>query len=287
LTARVVFWDSTGAVRPPWRLLVFGAAGIASLSILNGAVVPLVTAALAVLGVHVALFPWVLLAATVLGHAITFRLVDPRGWRSVRLDASALRARAMVAGAALAVAAVALATVPLLTVGWLRVVPGPVGSSIGASVTVVAFLAPAALWEEMVFRGYGFSVLADWWGTPAALGITSLAFGLVHLQNAGATLGSVTVVVVAGLFLGTVLVTMRSLWAAFAAHLAWNWALAGALHSAVSGIPFSTPDYRVIDAGPDWATGGAWGPEGGAPAALSLLAVTVYLYARRERREES
>jgi len=287
LTARVVFWDSTGAVRPPWRLLVFGAASIASLIVLNGAVVPLVSRALALAGVRVVLFPWVLLASTVLAHAITFRLVEPRGWRSVRLDGSALRARAMLGAAALGVTAVAVATVPLLAVGWLRVVPGAAGSSIGVALTILPFLAPAALWEEMVFRGYGFSVLADWWGTPAALGVTSLAFGLVHLQNAGATLGSVSVVVIAGLFLGSVLVAMRSLWAAFAAHLAWNWALVGALHSAVSGIPFSTPDYRVIDAGPDWATGGVWGPEGGLPAALSLLSVTIFLYARRERREES
>lgn len=166
-------------------------------------------------------------------------------------------------------------------------VPGPVGSFIGAGLAILWFLAPAALWEEMVFRGYGFSVLAEWWGTPAALGVTSLVFGLVHLQNAGATIGSVSVVILAGLFLGAVLVVLRSLWAAFAAHLAWNWALAGALHSAVSGIPFATPDYRVIDAGPDWATGGVWGPEGGVPAALSLLAVTFYLYTRRSRREES
>jgi membrane protease YdiL (CAAX protease family) len=123
--------------------------------------------------------------------------------------------------------AVAFATVPLLAVGWLRAVPGPAGSSIGLGLAILWFLAPAALWGEMVFRGYGFSVLAAWWGTPAALGITSLAFGLVHLQNQGATVGSVAVVVVAGLFLGAVLVVLRSLWAAFAAHLAWNWALAG------------------------------------------------------------
>jgi membrane protease YdiL (CAAX protease family) len=287
LTARVVFWDSTGAVRPPWRLLVFGVASIASLIVLNGAVVPLVSGALALVGVRVVLFPWVLLASTVLGHAITFRLVDPRGWRSVRLDRSALQLRAMLGAAALGAAAVAFATVPLLAIGWLRVVPGPAGSSIALALAILPFLAPAALWEEMVFRGYGFSVLAEWWGTPAALGVTSLAFGLVHLQNVGATVGSVSVVVVAGLFLGAVLVTMRSLWAAFAAHLAWNWGLAGALHSAVSGVPFATPEYRVIDAGPDWATGGVWGPEGGLPAALSLLSVTIYLYARRKRREES
>ena len=287
MTARVVFRDSTGAVRPPWRLLVYCVASIASLIVLNGVVVPIVRWVLALVHVTVTLTPWVLLASAVLGHAITFRLVDRRGWRSVRLDRSALRIRALIAALALGTVAVAFATIPLLAIGWLRVVPGPAGSSIGLGLTLVWFLAPAALWEEMVFRGYGFSVLAEWWGTPAALGVASLAFGLVHLQNEGATLGSVSVVVIAGLFLGAVLVVLRSLWAAFAAHLAWNWALAGALHSAVSGIPFATPDYRVIDAGPDWATGGVWGPEGGLPAAVSLLLVTFYLYTRRPRREES
>ena len=243
--------------------------------------------ALALIGVRLVLFPWALLAAVLLAHAITFRLVEPRGWRSVRLDRSAVRLRPILTSAVLGAMAVALATVPLLAIGWLQVVPGPAGSSIGLGLTILPFLAPAALWEEMVFRGYGFAVLAEWWGTPAALGVTSLAFGLVHLENAGATAESVGVVVIAGLFLGGVLVAMRSLWAAFAAHLAWNWTLAGALHSAVSGVPFPTPDYRVVDAGPDWATGGVWGPEGGLPAALSLLAVTIYLYTRRTRREES
>jgi len=65
---------------------------------------------------------------------------------------------------------------------------------------------------------------------------------------------------------GTVLVVLRSLWAAFAAPLGWNWALAGVLHSAVSGTPVATPDW---------------------PAALNLLLVTYYLYMRRPRREES
>ena len=67
---------------------------------------------------------------------------------------------------------------------------------------------------------------------------------------------------------------------------AWNWTLAGLFHSTVSGVPFVTPDYRVVDTGPDWATGGVWGPEGGAGAALGLGAATIYLYARQRRRGE-
>ena len=153
----------------------------------------------------------------------------------------------MLTAAVLGAGAVALATVPLLAIGWLRIVPGPEGSSIGAGLRILPFLRRRHCGRDG--SGYGFAVLAEWWGIPAALGVTSLAFGLVHLENAGATVGSVSVVVIAGLFLGGVLVAMRSLWAAFTAHLAWNWTLAGVLHSAVSGVPFATPDYRIVDAG--------------------------------------
>jgi len=287
LTARDFFWDSSGTVRPPWRLALFGAATVAALIVINGAVVPLVGGVFAAVGVRVVLFPWVLLSSVVAAHIVIFHLVEPRRWAFVRLDRRAARPR-MVAGAALLGAvAIGVPSLPLLAFGWLRVTPAPDGSWLVAALGILVFLAPAALWEEMLFRGYAFATLAEWLGTPVALGLTSVTFGLVHLQNAGATAESIAVVALAGVFLGGVLVVTRSLWAAFAAHLAWNWVLAAVLHSDVSGIPFATPGYRVVDAGPDWATGGAWGPEGGVPAALGLVSVTTYLYRRRRRREES
>jgi len=286
LKARDFFWDSKGSVRPPWRLAIFAAAIILSLIVINGAVVPLVSWVLALAGVRVVLFPWALLASVVMGHLLTFRWVEPRGWDAVNLGAGSARLRPIALATVLGAAAIGLPSLPLLAAGWLRVVPEPAGNWIVAGVAMALFLAPAALWEEMLFRGYAFTVLQEWWGTPAALGMTSVVFGLVHLQNAGATLSSISVVVLAGVFLGAVLVATQSLWAAFAAHLAWNWVLAGVLHSAVSGIPFTTPGYRVVDAGPDWATGGVWGPEGGLPAALGLVSGTLYLYVRRRRREE-
>lgn len=287
MTARDLFWDATGTVRPPWRLAIFGASTVASLVLVNATVRWLARGALEPLGAEGIALPWVLLASVVLGHLVTFRLVEPRGWRSVRLDRSALRPTGLAGAAVLSGGAILAATAPLLAAGWLRIDSAPAGSSIVAGLTMLVVLAPAALWEEMIFRGYAFAVLAEWWGTPAALGASAVLFGLVHLQNVGATPESIAVVVLAGIFLGAVVVVTRSLWAAFAAHLAWNWTLAGLLHDAVSGIPFSTPDYRLVDTGPDWATGGSWGIEGGVPAGLALVGATIYLYLRRNRREES
>ena len=287
MTARDFFRDSTGTIRPPWRLLIFAGVSVVSLVVVNGAIAPFVAGAIALTGARVVLYPWILLAGALVAHAVTFRLVEPRGWTVAALDSGALRPGPIAVATLLGGIAVAVPSLLLIALGWLRWTPAPEGSSIALAASTAIFLAPAAFWEELVFRGYAFAVLVEWWGRRAALGATSAVFGLVHLQNVGATWASVAVVALAGLFLGAVLLAMRSLYAAFAAHLAWNWTLAGVLHTPVSGIPFATPDYQLIDAGPDWATGGPWGPEGGVPAAVGLVGATIYLYLRRGRREES
>jgi hypothetical protein len=62
--------------------------------------------------------------------------------------------------------------------------------------------------------------------------------------------------------------------------------LAVVLHAAVSGEDLPGGDYRVIDGGPDWATGGAWGPEGGLGAVAGML-VAAAILGRRLRRAPS
>jgi hypothetical protein len=148
---------------------------------------------------------------------------------------------------------------------------------------MLAFMAPAALFEEVAVRGYPFQVLREAAGPAAALVLTSVVFGLLHLSNPGVSAGAIAIVALAGVFLGAVLLATGSLWAAWAAHLGWNWTLGAVLHAAVSGLPFATPVYRVVDAGPDWLTGGAWGPEGGAGAALGMLGALGLLAAGRRR----
>ena len=49
---------------------------------------------------------------------------------------------------------------------------------------------------------------------------------------------------------------------------------------------FDRPDYRVTDTGPDWATGGTWGPEGGVFAAAGLVIAMWYVFRRAPRRVE-
>jgi hypothetical protein len=90
-------------------------------------------------------------------------------------------------------------------------------------------------------------------------------------------------VIVAGVFLGGVLMATGSLWAAWAAHFGWNWTMAAIFHMQVSGGGFPTPDYRVVEVGPDWLTGGGWGPEGGLAALVGMTTAMLYLRERARR----
>ena len=231
-------------------------------------------------------FVIVMMGGMLIGHAWTFRMVDPRGWNFVGLGRDALAPAAIGLGAGLGAIAIALPSGMLLGMGWLRLQPSVEGSSLGAAAASLAVLAPAALWEELLVRGYAFQAVRERWGSTRAIVATSLLFGGLHFINAGASLGAVSVVTLAGIFLGLILVRTGSLYAAWAAHLAWNVVLVILLHASVSGIAMDAPDYRMIDAGPDWATGGAWGPEGGLFAALGLVAATWYVFRRPARRAE-
>lgn len=216
-------------------------------------------------------------------HVLTFSTVDRRGWAMVGVSRAAWSWRRIAAGFGLGAVAVGGPSALLLAAGWLRVEPSAPGSWGTAALLTLLTLLPAALWEELATRGYLLTVLREWIGARRAIVATSALFGALHLENAGATWQSVALVTLAGIFLGSIRVAFDSLPAAWAAHVAWNFVMAGLLHTAVSGVGLGSPNYRVVDAGPDWATGGTWGPEAGLVTAVGLL-VGIYIMLRRGRR---
>ena len=243
---------------------------------------PIVAALLHAVGVPLNTFwldlaNWLALGGVVIAHLLLLRWIEKRPWADVGLGRAALRPRALALGAVLGLTAIGVPSLALVGAHELRVLPSAAGSWFGAAGALLVKLAPAAMVEEMVFRGYPFLVLRESAGPAAALTTTSLLFGLAHLQNPGVSVVSIGMVVLAGYFLGAVLLVTNSVWAAFAAHLAWNWTLSAAVHAVVSGLPFPMPGYRTVDAGPDWLTGGAWGPEGGLAAGVGMLSALALL----------
>ena len=145
-------------------------------------------------------------------------------------------------------------------------------------------LAPAALSEELMFRGLPLVLLAAALGRGAALVLVAgLVFALFHALNPGVTALGLGNIALAGIFLGVAFYAPGGLWTAFGAHLGWNATLA-ALDAPVSGLPFDIPllDYCAGD--PVWLSGGRFGPEGGLMATVAITAALLVTmrWARRE-----
>lgn len=106
---------------------------------------------------------------------------------------------------------------------------GPLEAGLFLLVTAVLVLVFGAA-EEVVFRGWGMSVLASRLGRPAALAMTALIFGAVHVApwewaSPARVLGFVGFAA-AGVAFGAVALARRSLWASIALHGGYNFALA-------------------------------------------------------------
>lgn len=273
-------------LRAPWRLVLFLAVLVAALVVAAG-IESAVDGTIDGFGYRPLVSEWAVPLGLLLATAVMLKWVEGRGWEMVGMEPAAFRFPVLAAGTVYGLLPIAIPSLLLLAFGALQSIESPPGSSLGAAGISFANLLPAAFGEELLLRGYIFAVLREAIGWRWTLISTSVVFGLLHIANPGADGQSIVIVMMAGIFLGAVFLATRSLYAATAAHFVWNWFMAAALHTPVSGLAVRTPDYRVIDAGPDWLTGGGWGPEGGFAAALGMFVMLIYLFARPMRRMES
>jgi membrane protease YdiL (CAAX protease family) len=155
---------------------------------------------------------------------------------------------------------------------------------------VAALIGIAAILEELTYRCLLFRILERTWGTKWALAVQAVVFALQHLENVerGGIRDVVTMlmaVTLTGLLWAAVFTLARNLWVVAAHHAAWNFTIL------LSGLPLSgIEDWRKLAplesryAGPDWLTGGMFGPESSLLViASTTVAVVLLLRAARRR----
>ena len=217
------------------------------------------------------------------------------GFRILRLGRSDLRwfrratgAPGLGIGVVLGAGAAGLALIAAVLVAnshWIRD-SGGLGDYLVQVLKTALVLAPAALSEELMFRGLPLVLVAAAVGRGTALVLVAgVVFALFHGLNPGITPLGLGNIALAGIFLGVAFYAPGGLWTAFGAHLGWNATLA-ALDAPVSGLPFSIPliDYRAGD--PVWLSGGHFGPEGGL-LATGAITGALLIMARWARRDPS
>jgi membrane protease YdiL (CAAX protease family) len=170
--------------------------------------------------------------------------------------------------------------------GWLTVT-GHFQSLMGGIGFPAAILVPflfficVGIVEELSSRGYQLTNLAEGLNFPrlgkgaAVAGATifsSVFFGLIHGANPNVTVVALINLMAAGVFLALGYVLTGELAIPIGVHVAWNFFQGNVFGFPVSGIsPIGAQFLSIRQAGPDWITGGAFGPEGGLIGLLAML----------------
>lgn len=156
------------------------------------------------------------------------------------------------------------------------------GTVAGALVALGA-AAGAAVVEEIVFRGIVFRLVESAGGTLVAVVVSATIFGALHALSPHPTpLGLVAIALEAGVLLAGAYVLTRRLWLAIGIHAAWNFTQGGVFGTAVSGSSSKGLLVGTLE-GPEWLTGGVFGPEASLVSIVVCLVAAARLFRRARR----
>jgi membrane protease YdiL (CAAX protease family) len=177
----------------------------------------------------------------------------------------ALFGAALIGGCALAVVlSTGVHHVPGLGFPWLE---------------LLAVYLPAAVHEELLFRGYPFQKLFAW-NRPFAILFCALVFAGLHLGNPAVTVIGIANIFLGGILLGLAYAVYGRLWFPIALHLAWNVMSGPILGHEVSGYESARTVLVEIGNGAPWLTGGDFGIEGSVWMTVAEVAGIMMLWRR-------
>ncbi len=144
--------------------------------------------------------------------------------------------------------------------------------------------------EEALTRGWLLPVIGARYRLWLGVLLSSLLFAGLHSLNPNLSGIAMLNLFLFGLFAALYTLWEGGLWGIFSIHSVWNWAQGNLLGLEVSGNPAPGGTlFNLQETGPDFITGGSFGPEGGlaVTAVLLLACAVVLLLARRNPAPET
>lgn len=222
---------------------------------------------------------------TLLFYKLLARFLDQRSFRDFGFHLSIAWWRDLGFGLFLGALLMAMVFSTEFFLGWIRIEGWFDNQSMFPSfwldlINSLVFYILVGISEELFARGYLLRNLAEGLnltriGARRALLIAYLAssavFDLLHLGNPNATWISTLNLALAGLFLGLGFVLTGELAIPIGLHITWNFFQGNIFGFPVSGSGhgISLVDFQQL--GPDWMTGGVFGPEAGLLGILAIL----------------
>lgn len=152
-------------------------------------------------------------------------------------------------------------------------------------VPAIAMAISSSVFEELLFRGVLFLAVEKWFGSWAALVVSSLVFGLTHLINPQSTIeGALFIAVEAGILLAAAFMLTRRLWLSIGFHMAWNYTQSAIFSGIVSGNDAAPGLIRSTVKGPDLLTGGSFGVESSVLALVLCTSTGIVMLVMAARR---
>lgn len=203
------------------------------------------------------------------------RILDKRGFSSLGLRQDKYALRDFLAGFIIGAVMIAFLFVLHLAGGWAHFVGWNPNATSGdflldnilGSTLAFCFV---AVGEELLSRGYQLQNLMEDLGPAWGLGISAVIFSLLHAGNPSYDWKAILGLTAAGLFLALGWVQTGTLWLPIGLHLGWNLFEGTIFGFHVSGLDVPSLLLLNVD-GPEWLTGGYFGPEAGLLLLPALL----------------
>jgi membrane protease YdiL (CAAX protease family) len=273
MNLRSVFINKLDDLRAGWRIAIFLLLQV-SLSLGIVGVLHLLLRIPETVGNAVA---YVILIGTTF---LVLRVVDHRPFKSVGLPLHPRLGVEWGQGILLSLFMISLVFILEYAFGFIHLQwRGGTAGAIGTSlVTALLVFLWSGFGEELLFRGYLFQTLIEGTNQYIAILIMSVLFGAAHIANPHATPLGLVNTVLAGIWLSVAYLKTRTLWFPTALHATWNFFQGFVYSFPVSGLHLGGGSLFVLEqSGPDWITGGSYGPEAGGLTTLVLLAAIAYI----------
>jgi hypothetical protein len=138
-------------------------------------------------------------------------------------------------------------------------------------------LVMAAIYEEIVLRGYLLNNLMQSVNKYLALILISVVFAAFHGFNPNVSIAGLVNIILAGLLLGVYYIHQQNLWLPITLHIFWNFFQGPVYGSPVSGA--NTPSVLSLQfSGAEWLTGGKFGFEASVTASIVIAIAIIALH---------
>ncbi|MEO0440780.1 MAG: type II CAAX endopeptidase family protein [Pseudomonadota bacterium] len=144
-----------------------------------------------------------------------------------------------------------------------------------------------AYWEELIFRGFLLTSFRDYFATKMsgkssmaiAVLLSSLLFALVHGATDNFPWAAFSILTLNGAIWCLPVILTSRLGMSIGLHAAWNFAQTKIFGFSMSGNQSASSLFSAELTGPDYWTGGAYGPEAGLSGIVALVVTGILVLA--------